>query len=287
MNIESIINELSPGEVRSVPGIEAESYHGTAFVSQSLLKDFGAAPSPAHFRADEPKEPTEAMQLGTVFHSMTLEPMRGGQYYVRPDFYTAEVKGKPVEKPWHGAADYCKEWLATHADKPVVTAEQEAALHAMRESALAIPVFMGLLTIGQTEVSWFKRDAETGLILKGRTDLIATDSAEVTWICDLKKVRLGGASETEFAKTCVDFGYHVQAAFYLDLTGASRFVFCAVEDEPPFAANLIELDAEAVALGRATYRRHLNAYAECVASGKWPGYAPGIKRVNLPAWAFK
>ncbi len=285
--LDSILESLAPGEVQFVPGVAAELYHSVPSVSQSLLKEFGEQPTTAHFQARAPREATEAMQLGTVLHSLVLEPGNLASHYCRPDTYEVEIKGKFVVKPWHGGSDWCKEWLSTHADRPVVTGEQEAALGMMRSAVKSLPVFAGLLAIGQAELSWFKRDAETGLLLKCRTDLIATDAAQTTWICDLKKVRRGGASETEFAKTCVDFGHHVQAAFYLDLTGATRFLFCAVEDEAPFAANLIELDPEALALGRVTYRRHLSAYAACVASGEWPGYAPGIKRVNLPPWAYK
>ncbi len=286
-DLAPILDHLAPGDVQSVPGVAADCYHALPCVSQSLLKEFGEQPTPAHFQARAPRVATAAMQLGTVLHSLVLEPANLASHYRRPDTYEAEVKGKPVVKPWHGGADWCKDWLATHSDRPVITGEEETALGMMRSAVMALPVFAGLLAIGQAERSWFKRDADTGLLLKCRTDLIATDAAQATWICDLKKVRRGGASETEFAKTCVDFGYHVQAAYYLDLTGATRFLFCAVEDEAPFAANLIELDAEAIALGRVTYRRHLSAYAACVAAGQWPGYTPGIKRVNLPAWAYK
>lgn len=285
---ETLFVGLDAGDVvsRYMP---ASDYHALPYVSQSLLKDFADRATPAHFKARKPKEPTDAMQLGTVLHSLILEPANAAAYHLRPGEYPDAKKDgdKPVMKPWHGAAAWCKDWLKRHIDRPVITAEEQASLLAMRESVLSLPVFAGLIEIGTPELSWFRRDGETSLVLKCRTDLIATDATEVTWICDLKKVRRGGASETEFAKTCVEFGYHIQAAFYLDLTGASRFVFCAVEDEPPYAANLIELDAEAVALGRSTYRRALQAYAACVASGEWPGYAPGIKRVNLPAWAYK
>lgn len=287
--VETLIAGIVAGEAVSLPGVPAADYHALPYASQSLLKEFADQPTPAHFKARKPKEPTDAMQFGTVLHSIIIEAANAAAYHLRPDEYPDAKKDgdKPVMKPWHGGASWCKDWLKRHSDRPVITSEEQTSLLDMRESALALPVFAGLIEIGTPEISWFKRDAETGLVLKGRTDLIATDAAEVTWICDLKKVRRGGASESEFAKTCVDFGYHIQAAFYLDLTGASRFVFCAVEDEPPYAANLIELDAEAVALGRSAYRRALQAYAACVASGDWPGYAPGIKRVNLPAWAYK
>lgn len=284
------LSDLAPGELRCVTGISAEDYHAFPAVSQSLLKDFAGQPSPAHFQARAPREATEAMQLGTIFHTLTLEPEHAATaYHLRPAEYPDAKKDgdKPTMKPWHGAATWCKNWLASHADRPVITTEDEAAIFKMLLAVRELQVMRGLLEIGTPETSWFKLDEETGQVLKGRTDLVASDAANVTWLADLKKVRRGGASETEFAKTCVDYGYHVQAAFYLDLTGASRFLFCAVEDEAPFAANLIELDSEAIALGRRTYRNTLNAYAACVRTGEWPGYPPGIKRVNLPPWAYK
>lgn len=268
--------------IRDLPAAEYRARNG---VSQSTLKRFGRAPSPAHFRAEEPTEPTPAMQLGTVLHSLVLEPKTAASaFVVRPDTYR-DAKG--ATKPWHSGADACKQWLKDNAGKPIISGEELRAVQAMRDSVMSLPAARGLLHIGDAEVAFFSIDEATGLHIKGRVDCIATDATGETWLLDIKTTRAGCAKPEEFAKVAYDMGYHVQAAFYLDLTGASRFLFAAVESEPPYAASLIELDAAAIALGRDTYRRWLNAYAKCVSANVWPAYASGIQLTSLPKWAFK
>ena len=54
----------------------------------------------------------------------------------------------------------------------------------------------------------------------------------------------------------------------------------------PSSACALMLDDQGKAQGRADYRRNLNTYAQCRASGVWPGYSQSIEIVNLPKWAI-
>jgi hypothetical protein len=269
------MTEFVPNTEGVFPGLSEEEYRAAPGIGQSLLKAFDAEPTPAHFieSLSRPKEVTEAMEFGTILHTAILQPdLLSEAYYVKPE-------------PWDGRTTACKVWKTAHQDRPVITKEQEDSIPKIKETVLSLPVAGDIIRTGQKEVSFFKRDEETGLLLKCRVDAIATDTDGNTHLVDLKKVRRAHAAAERFSVQCVDRGYDVQCASYLHITGASRFVFVAMEDEPPFDAELWELDAKDVAEGLMKWRSMLSRYAAAVAEGTWPGYTRAVKKLTLPPWA--
>jgi len=217
------------------------------------------------------------MEFGTILHSAVLEPEKVvGSYYVRP----AKYKGDDgTMRPWHGGAKVCKEWEAKNNDKPVIDGEQFDSIPAILASVNRHPRFSAMLEGGQREVSFFKRDEETGLLLKCRCDLLAYDEGGKTFIGDPKFTFRGGASREEFQRAVETLGYDVQSASYLHITGASHFIFMVCERESPFESCEYELlgvnektSEDYRTGGMRKYRALLNRYAECVKSGVWAGY---------------
>jgi hypothetical protein len=188
-------------------------------------------------------------------------------------------------KPWNGNADWCKQWLKDHDDRPVMTQDQLDKLPKIVDRLKALPEFGSALKHGQTEASFFKRDEETGLMLKCRCDLMATTTGGEQWIFDPKKVQSGEANKSSFEKQAFNLGYQVQCASYLDITGASRFVFVPFDDDEPFDACQWEGDADFRQAGYLEWRRLLLAYAKCLKEYHWPGYHHGVARMTLPNFA--
>lgn len=269
---EGVYPDLSFGEYRSAPGI-----------GQSMLKAFDAEPTPAHFLESltRPKEATEDMEFGTILHAAILTPELPKEYHVRPKEYPT----KEGPKPWDGRATYCKDWKKDHADMPCIDFAQEEAIPKIVDRVMSLPVAGDMLRAGQKEVSFFKRDEETGLMLKCRVDCIATSTDGETFIVDPKKVRRGYATEERFGAACAEHGYDIQQASYMAITGVSKFHFVAMESEAPFEAAVWEMDPADVAEGYVKWRRMLLAYAAAIADGTWPGYSRTVKRLKLPSWA--
>ena len=48
--------------------------------------------------------------------------------------------------------------------------------------------------------------------------------------------------------------------------------------------SVVEFDAEALAEADRLVTQAITAYAECTATGRWPGYPPGIHLASLPPW---
>lgn len=271
---EGVYFNLSEVEYRAADG-----------VSQSELKEFGNSATPLHFLARKPRPQTSDMAFGSVAHCAILQPeLLESSFYLQPDTYATEVKGKPVNKKWHAGADICREWIQSHSDKPIMTTEEMVRVNKIAERIRYIPELKSALEGGQKEVSFFKLDPETGLMLKCRCDLVATDTSGITWIFDLKKVQSGCANHSEFSKSAADYGYFIQGSFYKEVTGAAKFVFAAFDDSEPFDACLFEPDSDSLNFGYRKWRRLLNEYARCKKEDIWPGYNSGIQTLTAPKW---
>lgn len=277
---------FTPGTEGIWHGLPESVYHAAPGIGQSMLKAFDAEPTPAHYMESLSRERavTEDMEFGTILHTAILQPeLLNKAYYVRPERYPT-AKG---DKPWHGGADFCKEWEKEHSDRPVIDAAKEARIPKIMQTVNSLPIAGQILSFGQKEVSFFKTDTETGLLLKARVDAIATARDGATHLLDLKKVRRAYAREERFGVICADLGYDIQCASYLSITGATRFIFVAMEDEAPFEAEMFELDPEDHARGLAKWRKILLRYAEVMNSDEWPGYTRTVKRLKLPKWASR
>ena len=251
-------------------GLEAEAYHKAPGVSQSRLKEFDDYASPLHYQHRKPKAPSPDMQFGTVCHTAVLEPAKlDGSYHVAPEEFKRGEK-----TPWFNA----------HKDKPCISKEQEAGIPKIVDRVRRLPEFGGALEVGDHEVSHFKRGPAAGLLLKCRCDLMAKSQAGSVVIFDLKKIQAGEGAKEDWEKHAIEYGYHIQAGSYLDITGAARFVFVCFDDDEPYDAIQWEPDADLLAFGRNEYRRILRTFAECLRTDTWPGYPAGINDMSMPAW---
>ncbi len=244
-----------------------------------MLREMAWPRTPAHFKAryidkiTGAEEETPAMVLGTLTHRFILEPETcEDAFHVRPEGMKFSTKD--------GIA-----WKAAHDDRPIITADQQSAIKGMRESVLAHPLARKFIERSQREQNVFSDD--DGVRLKARLDLLP-DSGNA--LADLKTCE--DANDIEFAKHIDNYGYHYQAAFYLDvckLAGRdfSQWLFVAVEKNPPYCCAVYNLDPMAIEFGRRLYRRDLQVYRNCLESGQWPGYARSLSCISLPPYRQK
>ena len=148
-----------------------EQYEAIDAVNFSTLKEF--ARSPAHYKAalQSPRESTDAMDLGSAFHLLALEPEREGELLAVWD------EGTRRGKAW----DAFKE---KHAGKLLLTRDAYETAKAMAASVRSSPQAKPYLHGGQAEVTlqW----EEQGLKCKGRVDYLTP-----THLVDLKGTRCG------------------------------------------------------------------------------------------------
>lgn len=262
-------------------GMPNAEYHSVEALSASGLRHL--ARSPRHYFAAtlDPhrpvSEPTAAMKAGTLAHCALLEPDALFERYV-------------IKPPGQdGRTKEGKAWLASvPVGLEVCSAEQMATAKTQAVSVrYNLPEVAKMLATGQPEVSAFWVDESTGAMCKCRPDWVHETSAG-TVLLDLKTTT--DASLRGFPRSLANFGYHRQAAHYSDgfalTTGVPvvGFVFVCVESDWPHAAAAYILDDESMAVARDQNRELMNLYAECKASGEWPGYPNEIQSLALPAW---
>ena len=264
-----IIQEIQPLSV------DFASYRADPAFSASDLKIITKQNARAlwHAKFNElapPKLPTPAMKFGTLFHAMCLEPEEfTAQYKV--------VEDKRTKKGKEQALEYEKKGLT------VVTPQDAALASNMMQSICNNPVAWELLDKGKSEQSfWWSHDA-TGLDLKCRCDKINGDT-----VVDLKTTGEGGASPDVFTRTITNLNYHLQAAHYLQGTGATNFIFVVIEKVFPYNIGVYKLENEFLDVGYELQEQALFKVAEAQTSGKWLGYtdteSDGIITLDKPYW---
>jgi hypothetical protein len=249
----------------------AEVYHKVDALSKSLMTK--ALRSPAHYRAavdGKSDEPTKAMQIGTVAHTAILEPHKLSEIVaIKPEGMSLVTKEG-------------KAWKAENDGKIILDAEEAADIEGMAQAVRRHPSFEPSHLDNKIEASVFAEDEETGLPLKARPDLWAEG---IGLILDVKTT--DDASEEAFLRTIQKFAYHVQAAHYIEMTGASDFVFITVERNAPYAVAAYRLSPEWLELGFETRRRAIRIVHECTALNSWPAYPTGTTTLALPVWVAR
>jgi folate-dependent tRNA-U54 methylase TrmFO/GidA len=257
-----------------------EEYEKTPGTNWSKLKKLKR--SPAHFRHSltaEEQEDTDALLLGRAIHLATFEP----EVYAS----TCAV--------WEGGARRGKEWDAfckANAGKELLTETQAKTARAVANAVRNDRVASRYVTGGLAEATVVWRHVEEALgaipgideACKGRLDFITQDA-----LVDLKSMT--DASPDAVAKSCWNFSYHGQAAFYADGYAAATgrqlpFVMVAVETKEPHIVQVYRLPEYVLDAGRQEYRALLRRLIECRKESRWPGYAEGELELSLPRWAL-
>jgi hypothetical protein len=281
------------------PGIHTltnDEYHSGPGVSKTGLFKLHKR-TPFHFRFSEQVE-TEKQKFGNAAHTAVLEPNLFEDRYMRGP---ADRRGNK----WGAAVE-----MAQAAGKICVTEDDYDNALRLRD-ALHRDVDVRKLTAGAPaiEQSAYAIDEETSELVRVRPDI---HNHDMRTMADLKATV--DASAWQFAKRVDEFGYHVQEAIYTDVWSragggdVNAFVFIVVEDKPPFAYRLYELEPSAVEEGRAIYRSALATYHECMekerqirkawsaAAGPdldamvqecWPMYGTGVASLDLPAYGYR
>ena len=252
----------------------AATYHSDPAYSSTDVKVFHKACPEVFFKykygSEEFEHPTAvktAFRTGELCHAFTLEPDRAKVSY--------GVCGKQNTK----AGKIQAEEMLAKGIEPITSTEYELASN-VANAVRKHPVASKLLTGGQPELSFWVDDKATGLACKCRTDYIKGDT-----IIDLKTTGEGGAEPDTFSRTVARYLYHLQAAHYLQVTGAKKFIFVAVEKVFPFAVSVTELDPDALALGLELRNEALKGISQCHTDSYWPSYTEKITTISLPKWA--
>ena len=141
---------------------------------------------------------------------------------------------------------------------------------------------------GEVEQSLFWVDGPTGVMRRARLDHLPYPTGGRAILADYKTCI--SADEQSCAKTMWDYGYHRQAAAYLDGARALRraddeamYVIVYQEKTAPYLVHVFEVDAMALQIARDQNRAALELYARCAAEDRWPGWED-VDLLGVPGW---
>lgn len=232
--------------------------------------------SPAHYQAwlKAEQKDTPALKFGRLVHTATFLPKEfNSTVAIAPEVDRRTKAGKEAYEAFTASLP---------ANAEVVDNDTYGEVCAVTESAEKAIASLGCdITKWEAEKPVYKEWG--GAIIKGRPDLITEIGGEKV-VIDLKTTQ--DAAEQSFARDVFNFKYFLQAAFYLELTGAKRFILVAVEKEAPYAAKVYELDEASVAEGRKLMESAMATYVQCLKFNVWPSYDSGLTTLSLPRYAF-
>jgi hypothetical protein len=264
-----------PAILNGVYDIPADEYHASPALSSSGAKKLLHPSCPAIFEYEREhgQERKQEFDFGTAAHTLLLGS--GPQpYVVDADNYQTKLARKERDDAY------------ARGDVPLLPREFDA-VQAMVAKARAHPRVAELLAQGQAEVSLLWTDPVTGVDCRARPDWLRDDG-----IVDYKTST--SAEPGHIAKTVANFGYHVQAAFYLAgavelelLPPDAWFRFIFQDKNPPHLIKVVELDETALEIGRDKFEAALEVFRDCTEAGIWPDYGTDIEVISLPAYEVR
>ena len=263
------------------------AYRVMPALSQTTLKVYGK--TPAHGRAYELgllKVESSAFDFGKVVHSAVLERDKYLETCVVAPEMMPDAKG--VMKPTNGNMTSYKEWVKGCAGKTIVTKEETDAIKVILENIQNHPVTKSLFENGKSEVSAFASMDDVDC--RARFDFVPESEADRFCLVDVKTCER--ADKDSFQRSIIDYGYHIQAAFYLWMSEAvgldrGQFTFVCIEKTPPYAIAVYTLDNDSLLLGQRKVRELLSVYRECAKNQNWPAYSEDVQEIGVPDWVKK
>lgn len=233
---------------------------------------------PARYRyeRDHPPTPKPEFDLGHAAHLLTLGAGPAMVVVDAADWRTKAAREARDQAHAAGAA-------------PLLRADYEqvqAMVVALRQHPFAAALFHA--DRGKPEQSLFWIDQPTGVWRRARLDWVPNAGAGRFIVPEYKTCR--SAEPGRLQRAIHEYGYHCQAAWYLDAVTAlglavePLFVFVFQEKDPPYLVTVAQPDQVAVRVGRHLNRQALHIYRECDATGRWPGYSDDVEVIPLPPY---
>lgn len=297
LKAEELEDDWQPFPGAVVLGLPNSRYHALPGASKSGLDAIDRSPHYYHNRHLE--EQTDAMAMGTLRHTLTLEPeLFDDQYYVVADDVIKNAKHKKYQEILEAANG--REVIKRRELKDA--REIAHAVHAVEDfkrywddTASAQYVEPSVWSELGTEVN----GVMVPVLVKCRPDflIIPTDEAQPLTCFDLKtmadsseeSVRYQGEKMRKWPKA---------GAYYSDILnsvwgrGGADWVLVAIQYGPIKEVNLYVYSMAGIRtvnhqIGEIQYRRSLALLAKCEQSDRWPTSTGGIKKMEPSHYAAR
>lgn len=230
--------------------------------------------SPAHYKyfLDHPQEDRPAFQFGRAVHSSILTPTA----YKR-DF---AVMPEGIDRRSKAGKEAYEVFCQEAEGREIISAADAAVIKQITTVVKKNKDVMNLLKGTRREKPIFWVD-NNGLKCKCRVDAIGSGR-----IIDIKTATDAGTDT--FTHEAIKYGYHVQAAHYIDAyhhTVSMKnpdWYFIVIEKAEPFAINILKADLGFIDYGFFVRDKLLSILMQCQKEEFFPSY--GINDLCLPGY---
>lgn len=230
----------------------------------------------------EQREATDSMILGSAFHDLILRPALFNQKWgILSKDYDGRTKVGKEEK----------QKLTEKFGSEILTDDQLAKLVSMSDGLKRNKMAKKLVeSCLETELSleW----EEDSVACKARIDGVAKIK-DRTILIDLKTSI--SASERDFQKSLINYGYILQTSHYLAGAKAcgltdpfnNDFIHIVIEKEAPYLTACYCLDNGSLEVGDTRRASAMQKYKEALKTNVWSGYPDTIQTIACPHWYFE
>lgn len=220
-----------------------------------------------YFHASEiartvPKKDESYFAVGTAIHTFLLEPSKFKERVIEIPANVLASNGAKLGNEWKAFSE------ANKGKVLLKSAEMQQVLSCV-ESIMQHPAAMEILA-AESHIEQPITAEIFGLQAKGIPDICVKRGGVVV---DVKSTSM--VDEIEFRSQVKKLGYHIQAAWYLELCSAfygknyTQFVFIAVETEAPYRCRCYYLDEAFLQEGRMIAEGLAAEYARRYAANDW------------------
>ncbi|MGY4902523.1 PD-(D/E)XK nuclease-like domain-containing protein [Streptomyces sp. 900116325] len=263
------------------PDLSNADYHADkTSLSSSGARKLLPPSTPAAFRyeQDHPQPATKTFDYGNAAHKLVLGNGPELALIEHDTWTTKAAKAKVTEARERGAIP-----LKQH-EMDMVTAMAAAIQKHPLAAALLDPAY------GAPEQSGFWLDGPTGIRRRVRFDWLPSAQSGRLVIPDYKTA--ADASNRVMQKEIEKYGYNQQADWYEEAARAlglggddAELLLIVQEKKAPYLINVIGIEFGSRIIGGAKNRTAINTFAECTATGIWPGYGDEPNYLALPGYA--
>lgn len=273
--------------------VDFTTYQQIEAVNVSSLKPWLISPKHAIWRERNPLD-SDAARLGQAVHAYIFDDDFHDRYASLDDQALIEdiLAARPDIKNVRNTKDYKEayaRWEDLNRHKTILKWDEMTTVIRAKAAFFNHPESKTVnLDVEQSEVTLIWHDPELKCLCKARLDLFDPVSGRVL---DLKTIAKRPTVRV-IERQVIDYGYHMQHAFYLRAVRACklhqaptlRFVFVQTTDEMDVTwADPVE---DMLEQGWRDCVRAFERMSEANSTDHYPGVHPDPVQISLPAWAF-
>jgi hypothetical protein len=257
---------------KMIRGMSSEEYHADPRPSWSTVKlAMLDCPLAAKVRSETQSEPTPAMQLGSLVHTLTLEPETFDRLY-----HVTEATRRGT-KAWKADEDEA-------GDRTLIKSSEYLEAQALAELLRGAAADAGI-TIDPEWVELSCYSSRPGTPARARPDLLDPKTGLV-W--DVKTTR--SLRPQAFMRQCLNLGYYGQIVNNAEIlsdvldTEIKPGGIIAVQTGFPRHAIALPFGEDALAVGGHQYAEAWRIWLDCEAADHWPAYEYPGGVLGVPSW---